>query len=144
MHRQRWIIVLAATSMVWCLPLFAGQEPPSPPESKPAAPESSSTHKTKHSHANDLLIRGTVFNDRALSLQGVKLSIRRAGEKKDRWETYTNSRGEFAIRVPQGSDYEIVAKTKGFAKQSRAINAKDGISDENFVFRLEPATGGKQ
>lgn len=144
MHRKRWIIVLAAVSIVPYLPLSAAQEPASSLESKPATPESSSTHKAKYSHANDLLIRGTVFNDRALSLQGVKLQIRRAEEKKIRWETYTNFRGEFAIRVPQGTDYEIVAEIKGFAKQSRAINAKNGNDEEKVVFRMEPVSGGNK
>ena len=144
MHRARWIIVLAATSIVPCLPLFADQEPFSPPGVKSAIPENSPGHKAKYSHANDLLIRGTVFNDRALSLRGVKLRIRRADEKKNRWETYTNFRGEFAVRVPSGADYEIVVETKGFAKQSRSINAKDGNAEEKLIFRMEPVSGGKK
>ena len=34
------------------------------------------------------------------------LRLRKDGEKKYKWETSTNSRGEFAVRVPQGSNYE--------------------------------------
>src|SRR6266566_497265 len=99
--------------------------------------------KKRYSHANDFLIRGTVFTDKALSFPGVQLRIRRAGEKKFRWESYTNSRGEFAVRVPQGSDYEMVVRAKGFAEQARTIDAKTGGNEESMVFRMQPTAGGK-
>jgi hypothetical protein len=143
MHRQRWIIVLAMTVIFSSLSLPAKQESGSNSGATPATTESSSSNKTKYSHANDLLIRGTVFDNRALSLPGAKLRIRQAGAKKAHWETYTNARGEFAIRVPQGANYEIEAESKGFAKQSREFNGKDGNADEKMVFRMEPLTGGK-
>ncbi|PYU84446.1 MAG: hypothetical protein DMG51_10440 [Acidobacteria bacterium] len=97
--------------------------------------------KKKYSHANDFLIRGTVFTDKALSFPGVQLRIRRVGEKKFRWESYTNSRGEFAIRVPQGADYELVVRVKGFAEQTRTIDAKTGGNEQSMVFRMQPAAG---
>ena len=90
-----------------------------------------------------MLLRGTVFNERGLAMPEVKLRIRRASEKKNRWETYTNSRGEFAVRVPPGSDYEMVAESKGFARQTRAISANDSSGDEKIIFHLEPLKGGK-
>jgi hypothetical protein len=145
MHRKWWIIVLATASMVTSSRLSAGQEAPAAPEAaKPATTESSSSNKGKHSHANELLIRGTVFDNRALSLRGATLRIRRTGEKKSHWETQTNSRGEFAIRVPQGSEYEVAAEAKGFATQSHAINGKSGFAEEKVIFHMEPASGGKQ
>jgi hypothetical protein len=145
MHRRWWIIVLATAFMAATAGLSAGQEAPPPPEAaKPATTESSSSNKGKHSHANDLLIRGTVFDNRGLSLSATRLRIRRAGEKKGRWETQTNSRGEFAIRVPRGSEYEVAAEAKGFATQSQAINGKNGIAEEKVIFHMEPASGGKR
>lgn len=144
MHRKWWIIVLATASIVTSAGLSAGQEAPPAPAAKPATTESSSTNKSKHSHVNDLLIRGTVFDNRGLSLRGVTLRIRRAGEKKSHWETQSNSRGEFAIRVPQGSEYEVAAEAKGFATQAHAINGKDGAAEEKIIFHMEPASGGKQ
>jgi hypothetical protein len=90
------------------------------------------------------VIRGTVFNDKALSAPGAQLRIRRVQEKKFRWETYTNSRGEFAVRVPQGSDYEMVVRAKGFVEQTRNIDAKSGANEERMVFRLELAAGEKK
>ena len=115
-------------------------QPPSPSTSS----SSSKSAGQKHSHANDFLIRGTVFNAQALAFPGAQLRIRRAGEKKFRWQDYSNSRGEFAIRVPQGAQYEMLVRAKGFAEQAKTIDARSGISDTNVVFRMEPLKGGKK
>jgi Carboxypeptidase regulatory-like domain len=126
--------------------LARSQEPPplsNAPQTAVAAPASQPSKK-KSSHANDFLIRGTVFNEQALSFPGVQLRIRRAGEKKFRWETYTDSRGEFAVRVPQGSSYELVIHLKGFAEQTRAIDATSGDYLGNLVFRMMPEGGNKK
>lgn len=136
-----WLTVAAA-----CAPAVVNaQEPPPPPAAAPSPPaQAGNTVKKKYSHANDFLIRGTVFNERALSFPGVELRIRVAGQKKYRWETYTNSRGEFAVRVPQGADYEMLAHVKGFADQTRSIDTKNGENEGSVVFRMEPIAGGKQ
>jgi hypothetical protein len=68
----------------------------------------------------------------------VQLRIRRSTEKKFRWDDSTNSRGEFAIRVPQGSQYEMVVHIKGFADQTRELDAKTGLGEARIVFRMEP------
>jgi hypothetical protein len=153
-QRPQWIAILCTAALVASSSNAFGwfQEPapvpaPSPSGSAPAqqapAASSSKPEKQKYSHANDFLIHGTVFTDKALSFPGVQLRIRKAGEKKFRWEGYTNSRGEFAVRVPQGSDYEMVVRAKGFAEQTRTINAKTGANEGNIVFRMEPTAGGK-
>jgi hypothetical protein len=110
-----------------------------PPVASPPKPATK-----KYSHANDFLIRGTVFTDKGFSFPGAQLRIRRGTEKKFRWETYTNSRGDFAIRVPQGSDYEIVVRSKHFNEQTRTVDAKSGAREENMVFHMEPAAGSKK
>src|SRR5438094_10415520 len=149
MHRSQWISILCTAALVasFGVPFGMAQEPapPSGPTSAPRSPAASTSKpgKKKYSHANDFLIRGTVFTDKALSFPGVQLRIRRAGEKKFRWESYTNSRGEFAIRVPQGSDYELLVRVKGFAEQTRTIDAKTGGNEESMVFRMKPAGGDK-
>jgi hypothetical protein len=141
MHRKRCVIILTAILIASCLPLIARQDAGTSASTQPAPSESSSARKSKRSHADDLVIRGTVFNDRGLAMPGVKLRIRRSDQKKSRWETYSNSRGEFAVRVPKGPDYEIAAESKGFAKQSQAIN---GQSEENVVLHMQPVSGGKK
>ena len=76
-------------------------------------------------------------------MPGAQLRIRRAEEKKFRWNAYTNSRGEFAIRVPPGADYEVVVQSKGFAEAAQPVNAKNGLSEETLVFRMELAARKK-
>ena len=148
MQRPQWGInfCTAALAVFFFVGAAQPQEPP-PPSSAPApaAPTAppSKPGKQKYRHANDYLIRGTVFTEKALSFPSVELRIRKVGEKKFRWETYTNSRGEFAVRVPQGSDYEMVVHPKGYLEQMRAINAKSGANEETMVFRMQLATGGK-
>jgi hypothetical protein len=124
------------------------QEPatPPPPETAtaPAANTRAKPGATKYPHANDFLIRGTVFNDKALSFPNLELSIRRVGEKKFRWQGLTNSRGEFAMRVPKGAEYELVVRAKGFKYQVRTIDAKNGLSEENAIIRMELVAGDKK
>jgi len=120
----------------------AEQTPPAAPAA--TAQDSSSKDKPskkKYSHSNDFLIRGTVFNEKALSFPDIELRFRKEGDKKYKWNTYTNSRGEFAVRVPQGSNYEILVHVKGFADQTKTVDAKGGGNEETVVFRMQPVTG---
>jgi Carboxypeptidase regulatory-like domain len=124
----------------------------SAPSSAPASSSSSSSSNASSSsssgkrskHANDFLVIGTVFTDKAYALPGAHIRVRRSSEKKFRWETYTNSRGEFAFRVPQGDEYEIVIIAKGFADQNQMVSTKSGISEDTVVYRMQPALGGKK
>ena len=109
-----------------------------------SAAKSEKAGKKKYSHANDFLIRGSVFNEKALSFPGVELRLRSAGQKKYRWQTYTNSRGEFAVRVPPGAKYEILIHVKGFANEVRTVDATNGLNEETLVFRMQPIAGGKE
>lgn len=88
------------------------------------------------------MIIGTVFNDKALSFPGVQVRIRQTGEKKFRWETYTNSRGEFAVRVPPGYDYEVVIQEKNYAGQTRSVDGKVDVQQRLSV-QLEPLSKTK-
>lgn len=61
------------------------------------------------------LIFGTVWDPDGRPLYGVKVKIRRADEKKVRWEVYSNHTGEFAQRLPVGkADYIVWADVKGY------------------------------
>ena len=128
--------------------IWAQEQPAPAPAASTASPAPTEAPakpgKQKYSHANDFLIQGTVFNEKALSFSGVQLRIRRSGEKKFRWESTTGSRGDFAARVPQGYEYELVVHAKGFADQTRIVDAKSGGNEERIVFRMEPVAGGKK
>ena len=138
-----WVVALWAAALL--IPSAASPTPiqQEAASSQPQSSSSSKNSKQKYSHANDFLIRGTVFTEKALSFPGVQLRIRRSGEKKFRWEDRTNSRGEFAIRVPQGAQYEMVVHAKGCADQAKTIDARTGSGENNVVFRMETVKKGK-
>jgi hypothetical protein len=130
--------------VVFAASVAAAQEAPTAAQASSAQDSSSKADKPakkKYSHGNDFLIRGTVFNEKALSFPEVELRLRKEGEKKYKWEAYTNSRGEFAVRVPQGSNYEILVHVKGFADQTKTVEAKGGGNEETVVFRMQAVTG---
>lgn len=59
------------------------------------------------------LIFGTVWSPEQRPVYGVKVRIRRADEKKARWELVSDRNGEFAQRVPAGkTDYIVWADAK--------------------------------
>ena|ERR1700730_8404351 len=61
------------------------------------------------------LIFGTVWGPDDRPLYGVEVKIRRAEEKKARWEVRSNHLGEFEQRVPAGKqDYVLWADLKGY------------------------------
>jgi hypothetical protein len=61
------------------------------------------------------LIAGTVWGPDDRPVYGVTVKIRRAQDKKPKWEVYSDHHGEFAQRVPAGeSDYILTADLKHF------------------------------
>ncbi len=61
------------------------------------------------------LIFGTVWGPDDHPLYGVKVKIRRADQKKARWELNSDHHGEFAQRLPVGpADYLVWADLKGY------------------------------
>lgn len=115
------------------------------PQNQPQAPESSTrpltpAQKAARKHERDYVIRGTVFNDKALALPGAEVRVRRTREKKFRWQTFTNSRGEFAVRVFRGvgETYEVMVRARGFEPQSRTADSREGEREVNFFLRLQP------
>ena len=60
------------------------------------------------------LIVGTVWGPDDRPVYGVKVKIRRADQKRAKWELYSNHTGEFAQRLPAGkATYIVWADTKG-------------------------------
>ena len=59
------------------------------------------------------VIFATLWGPANQPVYGVHMQLRRAGEKKVRWEAYSDHHGEFAFRVPPGKqDYELTADPK--------------------------------
>ncbi len=62
---------------------------------------------------NYALIYGTVWGADNHPVYGVHVKLRRANEKKFRWEATSDHRGEFGIRVPAAKgDYILVPDVK--------------------------------
>lgn len=122
--------------------------PPSANPSEPAVPAppagtSQESSSKRHTKIPPFLILGTVFNEKALAFPGVAVRIRRKGEKKFRYDLYTNSRGEFAIRVPDGFEYEVVVRQKHYKDQSVFIAANMADVQQRLTFKLESTTPAK-
>src|SRR5947207_13461229 len=69
------------------------------------------------------LLFGTVFDANAHAVYGAHIKIRRADQKKPKWELFSDHSGEFAQRVPAGTaDYVITAERKnGKALQTAGV-----------------------
>jgi carboxypeptidase family protein len=141
-------IILALAALLSLASSIPAQEPAtSAPGGTPAngqsAPDAgSSSSKTRARLIPNFLIIGTVFNENAFSFPGVQVRVRRLGEKKFRWEAYTDSRGEFAIRVPTGFEYEVVIHVKKYTDQMQNVNAKADVQ-QRLSIKLEPQTQSK-
>jgi hypothetical protein len=71
--------------------------------------------KSKYKDKPYALIAGTVWGPDDRPVYGVTVKIRRAKDRKAKWQLYSDHMGEFAQRVPTGeSDYIIWADLKGF------------------------------
>jgi len=93
--------------------------------------------------ANEFLIYGNVFTEQGFALPGAEAKVRRTSEHKQRWEAYSDRRGEFAVRVPRGDQYEIAIKAKGYTPLTRTVDARSG-DRQDMVFRMQPAVEGKK
>ena len=94
------------------------------------------------SHGRDpyALLFGTVYGTNSRPAYGIKIKIRRADQKKAKWELMSDHQGEFAQRVPAGkADYIVTAdiKTpKGQPKPELTVHV-DNDERKDFVLRLK-------
>jgi hypothetical protein len=109
----------------------------------PAARPAGQKRTPQEIFESQCLLFGTVFTDQGFALPGAEIKVRRASEKKFRWEANSDRRGEFGVRVPKGEAYEISVKAKGYTPMVRTADAK-GTNRVDLVFRLQPATKGKK
>ncbi len=141
---RRIILALVASLLCYSGSLTAQESstpattPNTQDSSKPSSPDQgSSSSKTKSRAIPSFLILGTVFNENAISFPDVQVRIRRTGEKKFRWDAYTNSRGEFAVRVPPGYEYEVVTHVKKYEDQSQTVDSKVDVQ-QRLSIKLQP------
>jgi hypothetical protein len=92
---QVLLFLCGSTSIVWSL---AAADPAAAKQGKPQ---------------DYALIVGTVWGPDNRPVAGIPIKIRRATDKKPKWELMSDARGEFAQRVPTGTqDYVIQADIK--------------------------------
>jgi len=114
-----FLILLAVFALVVCLACGIG-----PPEA--FGSDSKSNIKPY------ALIFGTVWGPDEIPIYGVKIKIRRADEKKAKWELYSDHRGEFAQRVPAGKqDYIVWADIKAQKGQPQLEAPETKVHIEN-------------
>jgi hypothetical protein len=78
----------------------------------PAAKAAPSSQRPDQPYA---LIFGTVWGPDDRPLYGVRVKIRRADQRKAKWELISDHHGEFAQRVPLGpADYLVWADLKSY------------------------------
>ena len=83
------------------------------------------------------LLFGTLYGPDDRPAYGVKIKIRRADQKKAKWELVSNHQGEFAQRVPAGkADYIITADVKGNPKPELTVHV-DNDERKDFVLRMK-------
>ncbi len=103
--------------------------------SEPAAGAQSSSN----SHARVFVIFTNVFTEQGFALPGARVRVRRADEKKFRWEGASDHQGEVAFRVPPGAEYELAIEARGFKPQTRKIDARED-TQMDLTIRMEPQT----
>jgi len=101
------------------------------------------TQCEKGVESQKFLLFGTVFDPKGFALPAAEIEVRRAGEKKIRWRAYSDRAGEFAVRVPPETQYEVTVRAKGFETETRKVDATSGTRDD-VTFRMKPAAGGKK
>jgi hypothetical protein len=107
------------------------------PEKQSPQPESTNKKKSVSRHQHDFLIKGTVFTQEGLSFAGARIQIRKTGQKSYHWKDVANSRGEFAIRVVQGAQYEVTVSGKGSKEQKKTVDATESERVQELVFHME-------
>lgn len=88
------------------------------------------------------IVAGTVFHEPGLALPGAKVVLTMRGDPKAKklQEAETNSRGEFAFRVPPAeATYVVKASIKGYlpGEKEAAISGEERV-DVNLLLEPQP------
>lgn len=151
-HLNKWRLLLVFAWLAATVAMGSGAErvatlpqPRAPLLSQQIQPvtQTHGRRKKPSGYAEGFLLKGTAFTDQGFSLANAELRVRRAGDKKYRWTAVTDQRGEFAIRVPKGADYEVSVRARGYDEQTRTVDAKAGEGDEGLIFHMTQGKGGK-
>jgi hypothetical protein len=89
--------------------------------------------------APEAVIGGTVFRPPGLALPGAEVVITpQEGDKPKKLKTVTNTRGEFAVRVPAvPMKYSVDVKASGFKPDEKTV-VIEGEQRRDLSFLLDP------
>ena len=109
-----------------------------------AACQPSAAGSQQHERDPYALLFGTLYGPDDRPAYGVKIKIRRADQRKAKWELFSNHEGEFAQRVPAGkADYIITAEVKGNPKPELTVHV-DNDERKDFVMHVKEAVSTKR
>jgi len=116
--RQRWLALGVLLALLCGFGIAIAQDA----TNRPAAP-------SHHELAPYAVIFCTVWDRDSHPVYGVHVQLRRAGEKKFRWQAYSDHRGELAFRVPPGrADYELAADPKSLkALKNKGLTNREPV-----------------
>ncbi len=95
--------------------------------------------KKKKQQEPQAVVAGTVFRNTGHALRGAEIVVTSSeGGKKGEWKGLSDTRGEFAMRIPAGApSYTVSVKAEGFAIQKKSVTlSADDRVDLSFV--MEP------
>ncbi|MCC6585603.1 MAG: carboxypeptidase regulatory-like domain-containing protein [Bryobacterales bacterium] len=96
-------------------------------------------NKNKKEREPQAVVAGTVFRNTGHALRGAEVSVTSSERgKKGEWKGFSDSRGEFAVRIPAGgASYTVIIKAEGFRTQQKSVTVS---ADEriDLSFLMEP------
>jgi hypothetical protein len=107
-----------------------------------AAVGAASAASAQKAHTPDFLVYATVYNDQGFTVPNAKARMSVAGENKWRWETASDSQGEFALHVPAGAQYVLRVDAKGYQSQTQDVDTTQ-TDRADLGLHLVPLGGGK-
>ncbi len=131
--RAKALSIALALAFLLALSVHALSGPAAAQETSAPQPEPKSQSDQKKAKYDYALIYGTVWDRNDRPVYGVPIKIRRADQKKAKWELVSDHQGEFAQRVPVGkADYVIWADIK-VSKGQQKPETKAHIEDNERI-----------
>lgn len=104
-----------------------------------ALPSLAKDKNKKKEREPQALVAGTIFRNTGHALRGAEVSVVYSESgRKGAWKGLSDSRGEFAVRIPAGAaSYTVSIKAEGFRTQQKSVTVS---ADEriDLSFLMEP------
>jgi len=89
------------------------------------------------------LLSGSVHSVEGFAISGVPVSVRHQEDRKPRWRAVSDTRGEFALRLPaEAATYEVTTESNEHENQTKTVKVA-GTGKETVVVLFRLARKGK-